>query len=121
MIGAVARKLFGSANDRRIRGYQPRVAAINALEKELEALSDEALKARTGELKQRLADGASLDMNGVTLSTTNPVNGADTLEDINGLGGIIGNSSAAVATLTVSSNSTASGTHTFSGTITGKD
>jgi preprotein translocase subunit SecA len=61
MIGAVARKLFGSANDRRIRGYQPRVAAINALEKELEALSDDALKARTGELKQKLADGASLD------------------------------------------------------------
>src|SRR5687767_6941094 len=61
MIGAVARKLFGSANDRRIRGYQPRVTAINALEKELEALSDDALKARTGELKQKLADGASLD------------------------------------------------------------
>ncbi len=61
MIGAVARKLFGSANDRRIRGYQPRVNAINALEKELEALSDDALKARTGELKQKLADGASLD------------------------------------------------------------
>ena len=31
MIGAVARKLFGSANERRIRGYQPRVDAINAL------------------------------------------------------------------------------------------
>ena len=61
MIGAVARKLFGSANDRRIRGYQPRVAAINALENELAALSDDALKARTGELKQKLADGASLD------------------------------------------------------------
>ena len=41
MIGAVARKLFGSANDRQIRSYQPRVAQINALEKELEALSDE--------------------------------------------------------------------------------
>src|ERR671912_430174 len=61
MIGAVARKLFGSANERRIRGYQPRVSAINALEKELEALSDDALKARTGELKQKLAAGASLD------------------------------------------------------------
>ena len=33
MIGAVARKLFGSANDRRIRSYQPRVSEINALEK----------------------------------------------------------------------------------------
>src|SRR3974390_3118646 len=61
MIGAVARKLFGSANDRRIRSYQPRVAQINALEKELEALSDEALKARTAEFKNQVADGASLD------------------------------------------------------------
>ena len=41
MIGALARKIFGSANDRRVRKYQPRVDAINALEQELEALSDE--------------------------------------------------------------------------------
>ena len=52
MIGAVARKLFGSANERRIRSYQPRVAAINALEKELEALSDEALRARTDDIQE---------------------------------------------------------------------
>jgi preprotein translocase subunit SecA len=61
MIGAVARKLFGSANERRIRAYQPRVAEINALEKEVAALSDEALKARTAEFKQQVADGKSLD------------------------------------------------------------
>jgi preprotein translocase subunit SecA len=61
MIGAVARKLFGSANDRRIRSYRPRVEAINALEKELEALSDEALRARTEEFKKQLAEGATLD------------------------------------------------------------
>ena len=61
MIGAVARKLFGSANDRRIRSYQPRVDAINALEAEIEALSDEALRARTDEFKQQVADGAELD------------------------------------------------------------
>src|SRR5689334_6970664 len=61
MIGAVARKLFGSANERRIRSYQPRVEAINALEKELEALSDEALKARTEQFKKQAAEGASLD------------------------------------------------------------
>jgi preprotein translocase subunit SecA len=61
MIGAVARKLFGSANERRIRSYQPRVAEINALEPELVALSDEALKARTAEFKKQVADGASLD------------------------------------------------------------
>jgi len=61
MIGAVARKLFGSANERRIRSYQPRVDAINALEKEIEALSDDALKARTAEFKTQVADGTSLD------------------------------------------------------------
>ncbi|MGA8968833.1 MAG: preprotein translocase subunit SecA, partial [Pseudolabrys sp.] len=61
MIGAVARKLFGSANERRIRGYQPRVDEINALEKELEALSNDALKARTDDFKKRAAEGASLD------------------------------------------------------------
>ena len=61
MIGAVARKLFGSSNDRRIRAYRPRVEEINALEKELEALSDEALRARTDEFKKQLAEGATVD------------------------------------------------------------
>jgi preprotein translocase subunit SecA len=61
MIGAVARKLFGSANERRIRSYLPRVAAINALEKEVEALSDEALRARTDDFKKQIADGTDLD------------------------------------------------------------
>jgi preprotein translocase subunit SecA len=61
MIGAVARKLFGSANERRIRSYQPRVAAINDLEKELAALSDEDLRARTDDFKKQIAEGASTD------------------------------------------------------------
>jgi preprotein translocase subunit SecA len=61
MIGAVARKLFGSANERRIRSYLPRVSEINALEKELESLSDDALKARTAEFKKQVAEGVSLD------------------------------------------------------------
>src|SRR5450432_4291765 len=61
MIGALARKLFGSPNDRRVKGYQSRVNAINALEPELAALSDEALKARTAEFRQQIAGGASLD------------------------------------------------------------
>src|SRR6476660_3784328 len=61
MIGAVARKLFGSANERRVRSYLPRVREINELEKELEALSDDALKARTEEFKKRVAEGVSLD------------------------------------------------------------
>jgi preprotein translocase subunit SecA len=61
MIGALARKFFGSANDRRVKGYQPRVDAINALEPEVAALSDEALKARTAEFRKQLAEGKTLD------------------------------------------------------------
>ncbi len=61
MFGAVARKLFGNSNDRRIRSYRSRVNAINALEPELEALSDEALKARTEMFRQELAAGKDLD------------------------------------------------------------
>src|ERR1700677_2837622 len=61
MIGAVARKLFGSSNDRRIRAFRPRVDAINALEAELEKLSDEELQARTEEFKKQLGEGATLD------------------------------------------------------------
>ena len=61
MIGALARKFFGSANDRRVKGYQSRVNAINALEPEVAALSDEALKARTAEFRKQLAEGKTLD------------------------------------------------------------
>jgi preprotein translocase subunit SecA len=61
MIGAVARKFFGSANDRRVRKYQPRVDAINELEAELATLSDEALRARTAQFKKEVAEGTSLD------------------------------------------------------------
>src|SRR5215475_11597690 len=61
MIAALARKFFGSANDRRVRGYLPRVNAINALEAELAGLSDEALRARTEAFKQDVAQGKSLD------------------------------------------------------------
>src|ERR1700760_1953587 len=61
MIGALARKFFGSSNDRRVKGYQARVNAINALEPELTALSDEALKARTAEFRKQLAEGKTLD------------------------------------------------------------
>src|ERR1700738_4635172 len=61
MIGVIARKLFGSSNERRIKAYMPRVAEINALEKEIEGLSDEALRARTDAFKKQVADGTSLD------------------------------------------------------------
>src|SRR3712207_3417025 len=61
MLGALAKKVFGSANDRRVRSYRPRVEAINAMERELETLSDEALRARTDALKAELAAGKDLD------------------------------------------------------------
>ena len=61
MIGAIARKLFGSSNERRIKSYLPRVDEINALEKEFEALPDEALRAKTDAFKRQVADGAALD------------------------------------------------------------
>ena len=61
MFGAVARKIFGSSNERRIKGFRPKVAAINALEPELIALSDEALRARTEDFKAQLAAGKTLD------------------------------------------------------------
>src|SRR3954465_4509927 len=61
MIGVIARKLFGSSNERRIKSYMPRVAEINELEEEIAKLSDEALRARTDEFKKAIADGTDLD------------------------------------------------------------
>ncbi len=60
-LGGLARKIFGSSNDRRVRGYKAKVDAINALEAETEALSDEALAAKTVEFRKQLADGKTLD------------------------------------------------------------
>ena len=57
-IGAIAAKIFGSSNDRRIKTYRPKVEAINALEPELERLSDAELRARTETFRKQLADGA---------------------------------------------------------------
>ena len=61
MLASIARAIFGSANDRSLKGYQRRVPAINALEDGMKALSDEALAAKTVEFRARLADGATLD------------------------------------------------------------
>lgn len=61
MIGALAKRLFGSANDRFIRSLQKTVDRINALEPSVAALSDADLQGRTAEFRQRLAKGESLD------------------------------------------------------------
>ncbi|MER8580583.1 preprotein translocase subunit SecA [Mesorhizobium sp. M1423] len=60
-LGGLARKVFGSSNDRRVKSTRPRVEAINAMENEMRALSDAELQARTDKFRQDFANGASLD------------------------------------------------------------
>ncbi|KAF1855603.1 hypothetical protein Lal_00002644 [Lupinus albus] len=60
-FGGLARKIFGSSNDRRVRSYRSRIEAIGKLEESIKGLSDEALAAKTVEFKQELANGKSLD------------------------------------------------------------
>ena len=61
MFSSIARAVFGTANDRSLKGYQRRVPQINALEPAMEALSNDALKAKTADFRERLAGGATLD------------------------------------------------------------
>ncbi|MBV9758064.1 MAG: preprotein translocase subunit SecA, partial [Alphaproteobacteria bacterium] len=61
MLASIARSIFGTANERVLKGYRRRVPAINALEPDMAALSDDALRARTAEFRERLAQGATLD------------------------------------------------------------
>jgi preprotein translocase subunit SecA len=61
MFSTVALKIFGSANDRRLKTYQPRVAAINALESEMAKLTDTELRARTHVFRSKLEKGETLD------------------------------------------------------------
>ena len=61
MFASLARSIFGNANDRSLKSYQRRVPEINAFEPAMEALSDEALRGKTAEFRQRLADGTALD------------------------------------------------------------
>ncbi|NMG47349.1 preprotein translocase subunit SecA [Azoarcus communis] len=61
MFSGLLKKIFGTRNDRLVRQYSQTVRRINALEPEVSALSDEALKAKTVEFKQRVANGETLD------------------------------------------------------------
>ncbi len=61
VLAAIAKAIFGSANDRQVKKYLPRVAAINALEPEFEKLTDEQLRAKTQEFRDQLAAGKTLD------------------------------------------------------------
>ncbi len=60
-FGILAKRLFGSANDRKLKSFKARVEAINAFEPAISVLSDGELKAKTVEFRARLADGANLD------------------------------------------------------------
>ncbi len=61
MFNKLAKKIFGSRNERLVKAMSREVEKINALEPAMEALSDEELQAKTTEFKQRLADGEKLD------------------------------------------------------------
>ena len=61
MFARLARMIFGTSNDRALKGYQRRVPQINALEPAMQALSDAALQGKTAEFKARIAEGATLD------------------------------------------------------------
>lgn len=61
MLNSLLTRIFGSRNERLLRQFQKNVAAINALEPQMERLDDAGLKAKTDEFRQRIADGASLD------------------------------------------------------------
>jgi preprotein translocase subunit SecA len=61
MFGALAKKIFGSANDRRLKTYRAPVAAITALEAEMQKLSDDELRAQTQKFRDELAQGKTLD------------------------------------------------------------
>ncbi|WP_404381569.1 preprotein translocase subunit SecA [Caenispirillum salinarum] len=61
MIGAIARRIFGTANDRIVKSLRKTVDQINALEADFEQLSDDALRGKTAEFREKLAGGATLD------------------------------------------------------------
>ena len=61
MLDSLLAKVFGTQNERELKRLQPGVAAINEQEPEIKALSDEALRARTGDLRSRVDQGESLD------------------------------------------------------------
>ncbi|MAZ90592.1 MAG: preprotein translocase subunit SecA, partial [Maricaulis sp.] len=58
---SIARKIFGTENDRKLRRMRPMVEKINALEPDFQALSDDALKGKTAEFRERLGKGEKLD------------------------------------------------------------
>ena len=60
-LGGLARMIFGSSNDRRIKSLRPRVQQIGGLESEIQALTDEQLRGKTQEFRAAIAGGADID------------------------------------------------------------
>ena len=61
VLASIAKAIFGSANDRQVKRYQPKVDAINALEPAMAKLSDAELRAKTDEFRAELKAGKTLD------------------------------------------------------------
>ena len=62
MLANALKVIFGSRNDRLLKEYRRKVESINALERDLEKLTDAELQAKTPELRQKVANGATLDL-----------------------------------------------------------
>lgn len=60
-LGKIAKKVFGTPNDRRLREAQTTVDSINSLEEKFSLLSDDEIKSKTNEFKKRLGDGETID------------------------------------------------------------
>ncbi|HRK19415.1 MAG TPA: preprotein translocase subunit SecA [Hyphomicrobiaceae bacterium] len=60
-LNTIASKIFGSSNERKLKAYRAKVPAINALEPEVAALSDDALRDRTRQFREQIANGADVD------------------------------------------------------------
>ena len=60
-FGSLAKSIFGTTNDRKIKAAQRTVEAVNALEPALQALSDDEIRGRTAEFRDRLAKGETLE------------------------------------------------------------
>ena len=76
MIGNLIKGIFGSSNERELKRMAPIVDQINRLEPDFQALSDEQLKAKTPEFKERIEKGESLDELGVGVQSKQEVAGA---------------------------------------------
>ena len=61
MLDSILRKIFGTKHEREMKSIQPVVNKINSLEPQMQALSDDQLKAKTGEFKQRIQKGETVD------------------------------------------------------------